>query len=188
MTVLARGSVWDRLSLAVFGISLVGMYTVSTLYHSVPWRPRQRARMQRLDHTMIHLLIAGTHTPIAWIVFDGWLRWATLAFQWGVVAIGVAQKSRSNMTGAASIALMMTQGWVSLAMLWPLAWLLPWTAIFLIALGGMLYSVGMVLMATGWPRLWPRVFSAHELFHVFVIGGSSVHFAVVMGYMARAGG
>ena len=142
--------------------------------------------MQRLDHTMIHVLVAGTFTPIAFIVLDGWLRWITLAVQWGIVAGGTIQKfARANPSRALSIALSTTQGWLALMLLWPLSQRLPWTAMLLIALGGVLYTGGMVIMVTGRPRLWPRVFSSHEVFHVFVVAGSSVHFAMIAGYVSR---
>jgi hemolysin III len=186
ITVLATGGFGERFSLLVFGLSLVALYTVSSLYHSIPWQEVWKDRMQRLDHTMIHVLVAGTFTPIAFIVLDGWLRWITLAVQWGIVAGGAIQKfARENPSRRLSIALSTTQGWLALMLLWPLSQRLPWTAMMLIALGGVLYTGGMVIMVTGRPRLWPRVFSSHEVFHVFVVAGSSVHFAFIAGYVAR---
>ncbi|MBU1865530.1 MAG: hemolysin III family protein [Actinobacteria bacterium] len=186
VTVLASGGFERRLSLMIFGLSLVSLYTVSALYHSIPWHEVWKDRMQRLDHTMIHVLVAGTFTPIALIVLDGWLRWVTLAVQWGIVLAGALQKfTREDPSRRLSIALSTTQGWLALILLWPLAQRLPWTALMLIGLGGVFYTGGMVAMITGRPRLWPRVFSAHEVFHVFVIAGSSVHFAAIAGYMAR---
>jgi hemolysin III len=179
-----ENTAWQRLSLLAFGLSLVALYSVSALYHSVPWRAMWKRRMQRLDHTMIHVLVAGTYTPIAFIVLDGWLRWATLGVQWGIVLWGAIQQFAIRQPSQVlSIALQTTQGWFALALLWPLASRLPWTAILLITLGGVFYTVGMVLMVIGRPRLWPQVFSSHEVFHVLVVAGSSVHFAAVAGYM-----
>ena len=186
ITVLAAGGFGERLSLLVFGLSLVALYTVSSLYHSIPWQDVWRDRMQRLDHTMIHVLVAGTFTPIAFIVLDGWLRWITLAVQWGIVAAGAIQKfAREDPSRRLSIALSTTQGWLALMLLWPLSQRLPWTALMLLGLGGVFYTGGMVIMVTGRPKLWPRVFSSHEIFHVFVVAGSSVQFALVAGYVAR---
>ena len=71
---------------------MVSLYTVSCLYHSVPWRETWKHRMQRLDHSMIYVLIAGTYTPIAAIVLGGWLRPATLGVIWGITIVGVGQK------------------------------------------------------------------------------------------------
>jgi len=185
ITLLSSGSVSDRVSLLVFGLSLVGLYAVSALYHSVPWSEMWKKRMQRLDHSMIFVLVAGTFTPISWILFDGWLRWGTLIVQWGIVAVGVWEKMVSKKDRHAfSVALSTTQGWLAVLVVWPLAQRLPWPALLLIGLGGVLYTVGMVLLVTGRPRLWPRWFSYHEVFHVLVVAASAVHFAAVARYIA----
>ena len=184
ITALSSGSAWDRMSLLVFGLCLVGLYTVSALYHSVPWGDLWKKRMQRLDHTMIFVLVAGTYTPIAWILFDGWLRWATLAVQWGIVVVGAFEKFVSSTDRPAfSVALSTTQGWLAVLLLWPLAERLPWPALLLIGLGGVLYTVGMILLVTGRPRLWPRSFSYHEVFHVMVVAASAVHFGAIARYL-----
>lgn len=190
ITVRATGGFGERLSLLIFGLSLVSLYTVSAMYHSVPWRDEWKSRMQRLDQTMIHVLVAGTFTPIGFIVLEGWLRWFTLAVQWGIVLTGALQKyARRNPSRtpsmAFSIALSTVQGWLAVPLLWPLSQRLPWTALMLIGIGGVLYTGGMVMMISGRPKLWPRFFSSHEVFHVFVIAGSSVHFAAIAGYIAR---
>jgi len=189
LTVLAGGGLWNRISLLVFGVSLVGLFTVSSLYHSIPWGPAWKLRMQRLDHTMIYVLVAGTFTPIAWIALDGWLRVATLATQWTIVAVGAVQKAFfPRVSRSLSVALQTTQGWLAVFLLWPLARTLPWTALFLLMLGGLCYTVGMVFLVTNRPRLWPTVFSYHEVFHILVIAGSSLHFAVVARYLVRFAG
>lgn len=185
LAVLAPGDLGRRLSLFVFGMSLVALFTTSSLYHSIPWRQVWKRRMQKLDHTMIYVLVAGTFTPIAWIVLEGWMRWATLATQWGIVVFGAVHKALSrNPKHWASVALSTTQGWMALFILWPLAHRLPWTALLLIGLGGVLYTVGMVFLVTGRPRLWPRVFSYHEAFHVLVVGAAALHFAAIAAYVA----
>jgi len=189
LTLLAQGGIGNRISLLVFGVALVSLYTVSCLYHSIPWGPVWKSRMRRLDHTMIYVLVAGTFTPIAWIALDGWLRVATLATQWAIVAAGAAQKAFfPQVPRSLSVVLQTTQGWLALPLLWPLARALPWTALLMIALGGVCYTVGMVLLVTNRPRLWPAVFSYHEVFHVLVVAGSSLHFAMVARYLLRFAG
>lgn len=185
LTVLPPGGAGRRFSLLVFGLSLVALYSVSALYHSIPWRPQWKQRWQRADHTMIHVLVAGTFTPIAVIVLDGWLQVATLSVQWLIVAVGAVQNLvLKRPVRATSIALQTTQGWLALLLLWPLASRLPWPAILLVVLGGVFYTVGMVVMVTGRPRLWPQVFSSHEVFHVLVVAASSVHFAAIARYVS----
>jgi len=188
ITVLTAGDPGRRVSLLVFGMSLVGLFTISTLYHSVPWRDVWKRRFRGLDLTMVHVLIAGSTTPMAFIVLDGWPRWVNLAVQWSIVVVGTFMALGPRRAPvAASIALQTTQGWLGLGVLWPLAHRLPHIAIVLVVLSGVLYTVGMVMMVTNRPRLWPRVFSAHEMFHVCVVAAGGLHFAVVARYVAGHG-
>jgi hemolysin III len=180
------GDLPRQLALLVFGLSLVGLYTGSSLYHSVPWQRVWKERMQRVDHSMIYILVAGTYTPLACIVLDGWLRWAALGAAWGIALVGILQKIFLPKVGDwFSITLQTTQGWVALPLFVPLAQRLPYPALLLTAAGGILYTVGMVCMVTQRPRLWPRVFSHHEVFHVCVVGGSAAHYAMTFLYVAR---
>jgi hemolysin III len=187
--VRGSGDLSHHVSLLVFALSLVALYTVSTLYHSVPWRRVWKQRMQRLDHSMIYVLVAGTYTPVACIVLDGWLRPATLGIVWGIVLVGVLQKMLlPRLRGGFSVTLQTTQGWLALLLLLPLSERLPVQALLLAALGGLFYTVGMVLLVTRRPRLWPRVFSYHEVFHVFVVAGSVQHYAMTLLYIAPLSG
>jgi hemolysin III len=188
LVILATTDLSGRVALLLFGLSLVALYTTSSLYHSVPWTRQWKRRMQKLDHLMIHVLTAGTYTPIAVIVFDGWLEVITLVVQWGIVAVALVHKLVAQRMGSVSVALATTQGWLALFLLWPLAQRLPWTAIVVIAFGGLLYTVGMVFLVTGWPRLWPRSFSYHEVFHVLVILASGVHFFFIARWVSGYGG
>ena len=182
------GELSRQVALLIFGLSLVALYTVSSLYHSFPWHLRWKKRMQRLDHSMIYVLIAGTYTPILWIVFDGWVRWVCLAVAWGIAAIGITQKAFvPRVRNWFSISLQMVQGWIAILLFPMLVARLPLSAVALTVLGGLLYSVGMVFVVTKRPRLWPRVFSYHEVFHVLVIAGSAVHFAVTYLWVATFG-
>ena len=186
LTLAWRSPTWPgRLALLVFGLGLVGLFTTSSLYHSVPWRDLWKRRMQRLDHSMIFVLIAASYSPIAVIVLDGSWRWVTITVVWGVALAGISlvlllPRSKHGI----SIALMMVLGWISVPLMVPVATEAGSAAVVMLILGGTLYSVGMVFLATGRPRLWPRVFSHHELFHVFVIGAAALHFAAHFRYLA----
>jgi hemolysin III len=179
------GSLSHQLALLIFGVSLLALYTASGLYHSVPWRDAWKGRMRRIDHAMIYVLVAGTYTPIAGIMLSGWRRSAILTAVWGIAVIGIAQKVLLPQLGAwVSIMLQMIQGWLGVFMAPPLARELPIEALLLIACGGILYTVGMVLFVTQRPRLWPRVFSYHEVFHVFVVSASAIHYAAIFTFVA----
>jgi hemolysin III len=175
----------NQVPLLIFGVSLVALYTASSLYHSVPWRDVWKARMQRVDHAMIYLLVAGTYTPIAWIVLDGWPRYWALGAAWGIAIVGIAQKIFWPRVGDwLSITLQTVQGWIGLPLFVQLAERLPWPAVALVIAGGILYTVGMVFLVSQRPRLWPRVFSYHEAFHVCVVVASASHYTVMLAYVA----
>lgn len=179
------GGASQRAAVLAFAASLVGLYTVSCLYHSIPWRPLWKQRLQRVDHSMIYVLIAGTFTPIATIALDGWLRWTALALVWGIAAIGIAQKLLWPGLGHRfSVSLQALQGWLAVPLLAPLSTRLSDPALALLIAGGLLYMLGMIAYATRRPQLWPRVFSYHEVFHVLVVAGSASHWAMTFAYIA----
>lgn len=178
-----------RIALGLFGIAMVALFSVSALYHSVPWRARAKSIMQRIDHSTIFVFIAASYTPMAVIVFDGWLSWGTLAVVWAVAVVGVAHHAffPADHQGV-SIALLLTLGWLAVFLLIPLLSRLGPTAVALIAGGGILYTVGVVIMVTGRPRLWPRVFSSHEAFHVLVIAAAALHYTANLRWIAPYAG
>ncbi len=165
-----------RIGAIVFGFGLIGLYTTSSLYHSIPWRQDWKRRMQRLDHAMIFVLIAASYTPIVLLILDGWWRWLALTMAWGIALVGVINRMLASMERHKfSFSLMLVLGWLSIPIMFPLAERAGSGAVLLMAVGGLLYTVGMVFKVTRWPRLWPRVFSAHELFHVLVVAASVFH-------------
>lgn len=182
--VIRAPSAPSRIAVAIFGLAMVGLYTTSSLYHSVPWSAVWKHRMQRLDHSMIFVLIAGTYTPMAIIALDGTWRWASMAVAWGLVAIGIIQHVVfPRESQALSIALSMTLGWLGIFIIIPVAQAAGLGPVLFAMAGGIVYTVGMLFMVTGRPQMWPRVFSSHELFHVFVIAGSALHFVMHWRYI-----
>lgn len=174
-----------KIAAAVFGLGMVALYTTSSLYHSFPWQEIWHRRMQRLDHAMIFVLIAGTYTPIAWIALDGWLRATTLVVVWTIATVGIAQQGFfPRPRNTFGIALMTTMGWLAVFIMVPFARRVGMAAVALMAIGGILYTVGMIFLVTNRPRLWPRVFSYHELFHVMVVAATGTHFWATWRYVA----
>lgn len=180
----SRGYRGLQIAFLVFAVSLVALYTVSSLYHSVPWQSEWKRRMQRLDHSMIYLVVAGTYTPLAMVVLDGPLLWAALTATWGIALGGIAQKIFWPGVGEwFSIAMQTFQGWLALPFMGMFARTLPRGALVLVVAGGLLYTIGTILFVTRRPRLWPRVFSYHEVFHVFVVAASSLHYVAMVAYV-----
>ena len=184
LAVLTRHDPPRMVAVIVFALSLIALYTTSALYHCVPWSRRWRHRMQRMDHSMIFVLVAGSWTPISAVVLDGWWRVATLAVVWSVALVGIVQKVVFPKVRLwFSITLQTAMGWFALVPLVELVRRMSGGAIALMFASGLLYTVGMILFATRRPKLAPHLFSYHEVFHVFVISASLLHFLLVVNYV-----
>lgn len=170
-----------QLSLFVYGASMVLLFTFSALYHVGNWSPRRHVLLRRLDHANIFVLIAGTYTPVLYNVLSGWWRIGLLTAVWtvaagGMVAVAVAPNMRRQMR----VALYVAMGWAALVGGPLLIRTLGASALLLPAIGGALYTLGALGYAFNRPRLWPRVFGYHELFHLAVIVASAVFFVFIL--------
>jgi hemolysin III len=171
-------------TMVIYGGSLVALFTTSSLYHSVPWRERWKRSMQRFDHSMIFLLVAGTYTPIAFNVLTSPWKWITLGVVWGIAIFGILQKMLfPKVRNWLSFALYMVMGWFAVIPIRDLFDRLPFEAMVLLIVGGACYSVGMILLIAKRPQLFPRIFSYHEVFHVLVISAALLHFLMITLYV-----
>lgn len=172
------------LSLLVFGLSTIELYTVSAIYHVGWWKGRRRTVLRALDHANIFVLIAGTYTPICVNVLSGWLRIALLALIWLLALVGVAGAVFTlRLPRWLSTGLYIVMGWVALISAPVLIRLLPWEAIGLLVGGGVLYTVGALFYALKRPNPFPRVFGYHEIFHLFVIAGGTAFVVMIWGWV-----
>ncbi len=172
------------LSLLVFGLSTIELYTVSAIYHVGWWKGRRRTVLRALDHANIFVLIAGTYTPICVNVLSGWLRIALLALIWLLALVGVAGAVFTlRLPRWVSTGLYIVMGWVALISAPVLIRLLPWEAIGLLVGGGVLYTVGALFYALKRPNPFPRVFGYHEIFHLFVIAGGTAFVVMIWGWV-----
>jgi len=184
LAVKTSGDLPRMLTMLVFGGSMVSLYTTSSLYHSVPWKDRWKRRMQRFDHSMIFLLVAGTYTPISFNVLTGPWKWITLGVVWGIAVFGILQKMFfPKVRNWLSFSLYMVMGWFAVIPVEELLDRLPLEAMVLLIVGGASYSVGMILLIAKRPQLFPRIFSYHEVFHILVITGTLLHFLLILVYV-----
>ena len=180
LLVLARGRPWHTVAFAIYGVSLILLYTASALYHWLPVGPPQVTRLMRLDHTAIFLLIAGTFAPVCLISLRGGWGWGLLAAEYGLAAVGIASLLWKRVPHAARVVLYLLMGWISLIAMGPLRAALSPTAFAWLIGGGLVYTAGAVIFAVDRPHLWPGRFSAHDLWHIFVLGGSACHFLLML--------
>ena len=171
------GDVWKIVSVAVYGVALVLLYSASTVYHSV--RGRAKVIMQKVDHFSIYLLIAGSYTPFCLVTLRGPWGWTLFGIVWGLAVIGMLQeiKPRSE-ARVMSIVIYAVMGWIVLVAVKPLMAALGTAGFTWLALGGVLYTVGIIFFA------YDRRFRHwHGIWHLFVIAGSLLHFVAIMGYV-----
>lgn len=164
-------------ALLIYGLSMIGLYTASTLYHCLRTGVRGRVALRKYDHISIYFLIAGSYTPICSLMLpqDGGLP--MLAAVWAVAIAGtVLTVIWIGAPRWLTSAIYIFMGWMALFTLPSLLQHMPVEGMFWLVLGGVLYTVGGVLYAVKWPgRNNPR-FGCHEIFHVFILLGSAAHF------------
>ena len=182
---LARGAT-ARVAVLVYALSLVGLYGASAAYHRRQWTAKARARMQRLDHSMIFVLIAGTYTPFCLLALHGAWSIVLLAAVWAGAIAGIVLKLVGvDRTKVASAILYIALGWLAVVATPVVISNLSIVPLVLLASGGVLYTVGAVVFSTRRPNPSPLVFGYHEVWHSFVVGGSVCHYAVIL-LLARA--
>ncbi|MEQ7919969.1 hemolysin III family protein [Xanthomonas sp. WHRI 1810A] len=171
------GDVWKVVSIAVYGVALVLLYSASTVYHSV--QGRKKAIMQKVDHFSIYLLIAGSYTPFCLVTLRGPWGWTLFGIVWGLAIIGILQEIKPRTEARIlSIVIYAVMGWIVLVAVKPLIAALGTAGFLWLAGGGILYTVGIIFFA-----LDHRLRHAHGIWHLFVIAGSLLHFVAIAFYV-----
>ena len=173
-----------RAAATVYGLGLCALFAVSGLYHRWRWDMRWRPLLRRMDHSTIFLFIAASCTPVAWLVLDGPLRTVALVAVWagaaGGIAMSVAWITAPRILVALSYLLV---GWAGVIGVPQIAERLPAAPLVLLAVGGVLYTIGAVVYALKRPNPWPRVFGFHEVFHALVVVAALAHFIAMAGWV-----
>jgi hemolysin III len=180
-----EGRADQLVAFGIFGFSLIALYTASALYHLLPLSAAGVARLRRLDHMTIFLLIAGTYTPFCLLALDGGWRVGLLCLIWALALCGILLKLL--WMGAPrwlSVALYLGMGWVALVAAPALFRAVPTGGMAWVLAGALAYSAGALIYGLKRPNLVPRVFGFHELWHLLVMAGSACHFWAVLGYIA----
>lgn len=171
----------ERASVLIYAGALVSMLGVSAAYNMWPVS-RRKWLLRRVDHALIYLMIAGTYTPLVTLVGSGPVAWSLLALIWTVAAIGIALKLfMPGRWDRVSIALYLTLGWSGvLAYESVIAGLSP-AALWMLALGGLLYSFGVVF------HVWHKLPFQNAIWHAFVLAAAACHYGTVITSVLAAG-
>ena len=171
------GDPWKIVSVSIFGATLILLYSASTLYHSL--RGRAKTILRKLDHLSIYLLIAGTYTPFCLVTLRGVWGWTLFGIVWGLALIGMLQEIRPRSEARIlSLVIYAVMGWVIVIATGPLLDHLEATGLVLLAAGGLLYTGGIVFYAFD-----DRFRHWHGIWHLFVIGGSLLHYLTIALYV-----
>jgi hemolysin III len=176
------------LSFAIFGLSLILLYSASSAYHMFNLSEKGTLRLKKIDHMMIYVLIAGTYTPFCLIALDGTVKWVLFGTIWSLAVIGILFKLLwINAPRWISVAFYLFMGWLAVFTIPDLIGSVPDGAIAWTVTGGLSYSVGAVIYGIKKPDPFPEVFGFHEIWHLFVLGGSFSHFWVMYRYLMYIG-
>ena len=172
-----RPGVGHLAALVIFAVSAVLLLTMSGVFHLLGPAGAGRAVMQRLDHAAIFVLIAGTFTPTHAILFRGVWRWGMLAFVWTLAAVGVTLKSIyfRDVPQTVGLVVYIGMGWIGLVSMILIARRYGWRVVMPLVLGGLAYTAGAIVDGLGAPVLMRGVIGSHELFHIAVLTGLSLH-------------
>ena len=175
------------ISLAVFITSMILLYAASTLYHTLDISPKVNRALKKIDHMMIFILIAGTYTPVCMVVLGDKTGWMLLALVWSIAAAGILIKMCwITCPKWFSSVLYIAMGWVCVLAFTRIVQALPTAAFRWLLAGGIIYTIGGVIYALKLPvfNSRHRHFGSHEIFHLFVMGGSLCHYIVMYRFVA----
>ena len=171
------GTVKHIVSFCIYGTSLIVLYSASTIYHYSK-TPKLRQRLNIFDHASIYVLIAGTYTPFALVVLNGWVGWTIFGLAWGLAFIGVILKLfYTGKYDKISTFAYILMGWLIVFAIKPLINNLPLEGMMWLLAGGLFYTVGAILY------LMKSIKYNHAIFHIFVLLGSFSHFVAVFFYV-----
>ena len=170
------GDAWKVVSVSIYGLTLVLLYTFSVLYHSL--RGRAKSVMRKLDHQSIYLLIAGSYTPFCLVTLRGVWGWSLFGVVWGLAVIGSLQEFWADKARILSVVIYVVMGWAVVVALGPLRQALGPAGFSWLVAGGLFYTLGIVFYA-----LDTRIRHFHGIWHLFVMAGSAAHYVAILRYV-----
>ena len=178
------GGIYYVISFLIFALSIIGLYTASTIYHMLNVKESTICTLKKIDHMMIFILIAGTYTPVCLIVLKGALGYSILAVIWIIAIFGIMLKFFwIKAPRILSTIIYVLMGWAAILAFYPIKKSLEFQVILLLLLGGIIYTIGSIIYATKYPNFNFKFFGFHEIFHLFVIGGSICHIIFMFKYV-----
>ena len=174
-------------ALAIFILSMIGLYAASTIYHTLDISPKINKLLRKIDHMMIFILIAGTYTPVCMIVLGDKTGWTMLTLVWGIAIVGILINALwITCPKWFSSLIYIAMGWVCILAITKILSSMPRAGFMWLLAGGIIYTVGGIIYAMKLPffNSRHRYFGSHEIFHLFVMGGSLCHYVMMYRFVA----
>lgn len=167
------------IALSIFAMGLIGLYGTSAIYHGIKAKPQVLKGWRMADHIMIYVLIAATYTPICLLTLKGTIGIVLLSIIWAMSILGIVAKIIwLNMPRPLYTALYVALGWAAIFAIYPLYRIVGLAGILLLIGGGLAYTIGAVIYAKK-PSFEFLKFGFHEVFHLLIILGSTLHFIMI---------
>ncbi|WP_242394764.1 PAQR family membrane homeostasis protein TrhA [Anaeromyxobacter oryzisoli] len=174
-----------RVAAMIYGASVFTLFTVSALYHRRDWSRRARRIVRALDHSAIYVMIAGSCTPLAFLLPEP-ARTRGLALVWGGAVVGILKVTLwFHAPKKIGVGLHVLVGWLAVPLFPPLWHALGPGNVLLLVVGGLAYTAGAIIYACRRPNPYPAVFGYHEVFHALVVAAAAGHFTVAVAAIER---
>lgn len=182
----AQGDPWKIVGLSIYGLSLIVLFSASALHHGIDRGPRVNEILRTIDYDSVFLLIAGTATPLVLVLFRNVYGWTVLGGVWVIAVLGIVIRSVwTRIPKWVTNTLYITLGWTA-ALLAGVAASVPLPALVLMAVGGVVYTVGFTIYVVEKPNPFPGVFGFHEIWHVLVVLAALLHYILIYFYVLPA--
>lgn len=164
----------------IYGGSVVFLFLASSLYHAFKKEENEVSVWRKMDHLAIFFMIAGTYTPVSYFYLEGPWKWAMIITQWSLVLAGaLLQVLFPKAPRALNAVIYLTMGWLAVLPLKQILSAMTVSQEVLMFSGGIAFTIGGVIYALKRPRMFPGIFGFHELFHIMVLVGGILHYAMV---------
>jgi hemolysin III len=188
LLVLGKADGIKLLSLSIYGLSLVALFSASAAYHLIQTNSRINQVLRKLDHSAIYLLIAGTYTPFCVLAFKGFFHWGLLVSVWLFALVGIIVKIfyvKAPRWLNATIYVVM--GWLGISAAGQVTSVLPMIVLVWLTVGGVIYTLGAIVYSTKIFNFYPGKFGFHEVWHIFVLLGATAHFISILLLIVQPG-
>ncbi len=183
ITIKTNSTPKSIIAIIIFGISMILLYSASGIYHLVIGSDKLIGVLKKVDHSMIFILIAGSYTPFCLLGLNGGWKWTFITLIWTIAIVGVLLTIfYINMPRFIKTTIYIFMGWLAIIAIYPLYLSLTFLGVLWLLIGGVSYTIGGIIYGLKKPN-FSTIFGSHEIFHIFVMLGSSFHYWAILKFI-----